>query len=449
MYQIKRGLDLPINGQPNTDTIEYKKAQSVALVGFDYLGMKPTLAVAVGDTVKLGQPLFTDKKNPGVVYTSPAGGKVIAINRGYQRALQSIVIVPSAKEDAIKFDVPSIDKLDTLSAEHARSIVVDSGLWTCLRTRPFSKVPAPDSQPFALFVNSMDTNPLAVDPQVVIEPRSDDYVNGLKVVSKLVECPIHVCSNSNAQIIEPSINSVQYHQFSGKHPAGNVGTHMSFISPVGATRVNWHLNYQDVIAIGALFRTGVLDVTRVISFAGPQVTTPRLIETRIGADIESISSGECKDEDNRYISGSVLSGRTATGAVAWLGRYHLQLSVIREDRDRHLFQYLSIGSNRFSALNIYISKLFSGRTYSFTSTTNGSERAMVPVGSYETVMPLNILATQLLRSLLVKDIEAASELGCLELDEEDIALCTFVCPGKYEYGPILRENLNLIEKEGV
>ena len=447
MYHIKRGLDLPINGKPDMNRIEHKKAQSVALVGFDYHGMKPTLAVAVGDKVKVGQPIFTDKKTPGVVYTSPAGGQVIAINRGYQRALQSVVIAPSAKESYVQFDVPpSIDKL---SAELARSIMVDSGLWTCLRTRPFSKVPAPDSQPFSIFVNSMDTNPLAVNPQVVIERRSDDYVNGLKVLSKLVAAPIHVCASSNAQLIEPSIDSVHYHKFSGKHPAGNVGTHMSFISPVGAGRVNWHLNYQDVIAIGALFSTGNLDVSRIISLAGPQVKEPKLIETRIGADIESISSGECKDESNRHISGSVLSGRKATGAVAWLGRYHLQVSIIREDTDRHFLHYLSLGYKRFSVLNIYISKIFSGKTYNFTSTTNGSERAMVPVGSYEKVMPLDILATQLLRSLLVKDIEVASELGCLELDEEDLALCTFVCPGKYEYGPILRENLSLIEKEGI
>ena len=443
---ISRGLDLPINGKPATDSIERKQASSVALIGFDYHGMKPTLVIAAGDRVKRGQPLFTDKKTEGVVYTSPAGGKVVAINRGYQRSLQSVVIVPDANEEAMTFPVSDID---TMPADQVREVMVNSGMWTALRTRPFSKVPAPSSEPFALFVNAMDTNPLAVDPQLVIGRRSDDYINGLKVLSRLVSCDIHVCAAESAQIVQPDMSRIHYHQFSGKHPAGNVGTHMHYIAPVGSQRVNWHLHYQDVIAIGALFTTGTLDVSRIISLAGPQVAHPKLIETRVGADVESMCAGECREGDNRIISGSVLSGRRAADAVGWLGRYHLQVSVIKEGHQRFLLHYMSPGLKRFSVLNIYLSKLFPKAGYDFTSSTNGSERAMVPIGAYERVMPLDILPTQLLRSLLVKDIQMAVELGCLEFDEEDLSLCTFVCPGKYEYGPILRDNLALIEKEGL
>jgi Na+-transporting NADH:ubiquinone oxidoreductase subunit A len=210
----------------------------------------------------------------------------------------------------------------------------------------------------------------------------------------------------------------------------------------------WTINYQDVIAIGKLLTTGKLNTDRVISLAGPQVQNPRLIRTRLGASTDEIVAGGLQEGENRVISGSVLAGEIATGAYAYLGRYDLQVSVIREGRERLLLEYLQPGKEKHSVMNVFLSKLMPGKQFSFTTTSNGSARAMVPVGAYEEVMPLDILPTQLLRSLIVGDTEMAQKLGALELDTEDLALCTYVCPGKYEYGPILRDVLTRIETEG-
>jgi Na+-transporting NADH:ubiquinone oxidoreductase subunit A len=225
------------------------------------------------------------------------------------------------------------------------------------------------------------------------------------------------------------------------------GTHIHTLEPAGMSREIAYVNYQDVIAIGKLFATGELDVERVIALAGPQVTAPRLVRARLGANLEELTAGELTGNDNRVISGSVLGGRAARGAEAYLGRYHLQVSVLREGRDRPMFGYLSPGKNRHSVMGIYLTSFFGSAPLPLSTSAQGSDRAMVPIGAYEKVMPLDILPTQLLRALIIGDIESAINLGALELDEEDLALCSYVCPGKYEYGTLLRDNLARIEKE--
>jgi len=332
--------------------------------------------------------------------------------------------------------------------------LVNSGLWTSLRTRPYSKVPAPASDaPSSIFVTAIDTNPLVADPALIIAEREEDFANGLKVLGRLTEGAVHLCSASDADVKGGDIDGVQFHQFSGPHPAGLVGTHIHFIDPVSDHKTVWYLGYQDVLAIGALFTTGSIDTRRVIALAGPQVEKPRLLRTRLGASLAELTAGELKAGENRVISGSVLSGRNSSadmgdGAFSYLGRYHNQVTVILEGRQREFFRYMSLGTDRHSAMPIYLSALSKGKEVNFTTNTNGSERAMVPLGNYEKVMPLDILPTQLLRALIVGDTETAQKLGCLELDEEDLALCNYVCIGKYEYGPILRNNLSRIEKEG-
>lgn len=448
MIKIRRGLDLPISGSPEQVIHDGPKVNSVAVIGFDYVGMKPTMAVKEGDRVKLGQLLFSDKKTEGVLYTAPAAGIVSAINRGERRVLHSVVIDIDGDEQETfaRYGVNELEQLD-------RSAVVDnlvnSGLWTALRTRPYSKVPAPAADaPNSIFVTAMDTNPLAVDPALVIAERSEDFINGLKVLKRLTEGAVHLCIAAGSQIAGGDVAGVQANSFAGPHPAGLAGTHIHFIDPVSTRKTVWTIGYQDVMAIGALFTTGSLDIRRIISLAGPQVEKPRLLRTRLGACLSELTAGQLKAGDNRIVSGSVLSGRNAKGDFAYLGRYHSQVSVLLEGRQREFFRYLSLGANRHSVLPIYLSSLNKSQKFDFTTNTNGSERAMVPLGNYEKVMPLDVLPTQLLRSLIVGDTEVAQKLGCLELDEEDLALCTYVCVGKYEYGPILRSNLTRIEKEG-
>lgn len=445
MIKIKRGLDLPIAGAADA-TITSKKATSVALVGFDYVGMKPTMLVQVGDKVAKGQPLFEDKKTPGVIFTAPVAGTVEEINRGARRVFQSVVIKAEGEEE-LSFEQYPAQQLASLERQQVVDNLVKSGLWTALRTRPFSKVPAIDAIPAAVFVNAMDTNPLAANPLPIIDQQKDAFVAGLDALSRLSEV-LYLCHAPDANLPKANASNVRAESFAGPHPAGLTGTHIHFLRPVSADKQVWSVNYQDVIAIGQLFTSGKLNSDRVIALAGPAVSKPRLIKTVLGADIAELTRGELETNHSRVISGSVLSGRTAKDALSYLGRYHLQVSVLAEGDQREFFGWFSPGVNRFSRLNIYLSRFMLNKKFSFTTASNGSPRAMVPVGSYETVMPLDILPTQLLRAIVVGDTDSAVALGALELDEEDLALCTFVCPGKYEYGDILRDNLTQIEKEG-
>jgi len=264
----------------------------------------------------------------------------------------------------------------------------------------------------------------------------------------LTEGKVFVCQAPGAELPKGQGSNIAVETFAGVHPAGNPGTHIHFLDPVNAHKTVWTIGYQDVIAMGELFTTGHLSVERVVALAGPQVERPRLIRTRLGANLNEVTNGQTKAGENRVISGSVFGGHRSHGNLTFLGRFHTQISVLLEGREREFFHYLRAGFNKFSVMGIFISKLLGSKSFAFTTSTNGSERAMVPVGSYEKVMPLDILPTQLLRSLIVGDTEMAQKLGCLELDEDDLALCTFVCPGKYEYGPLLRSNLTRIENEG-
>lgn len=450
MIKITRGLDLPIVGAPEQTIETARRVRSVAVLGHDFVGMKPTMAVKEGDRVKLGQLLFEDKKTPGVIFTAPGAGVVREINRGDRRVFLSLVIDLDDEEEQVEFTSYPPEALASLERDKVVSTLVDSGQWTALRTRPYSKVPAIDAVPHSLFINAMDSNPLAADPEIVARENADAFLNGVNALSRLTEGKVFLCraiSSFDGLEKQNLAPNVQVESFSGPHPAGLTGTHVHFLDPVGLAKQVWSINYQDVIAIGKLFTTGKINVERVISLAGPQVDKPRLLKTRLGANLEELTAGELKSDENRVISGSVLSGRAARGVESYLGRYHVQVSVLKEGRERVLLGYLSPGTERHSVLGIYLSSLFKGRKFSFTTTTNGSTRAMVPVGSYERVMPMDILPTQLLRALIVGDIETAQNLGALELEEEDLALCTYVCPGKYEYGPILRDNLSRIEKE--
>ena len=449
MINIKKGLDLPISGAPRQAIEEGNAARSAAVLGPDYPGMKPTMEVKEGDVVAKGQILFSDKKTPGVVYTAPAAGTVAEINRGAKRALRGVIIDIAAEGDSISFASHAAEQIQNLDREAVIQQLLQSGSWPALRTRPFSRVPSPETAPHSIFVTAMDTNPLAADPQIVIAPRIKDFIAGLAVLSTLTDGAVHVCQSAGADMGEyAQSEKIQSHSFGGVHPAGLPGTHIHFIDPVSPNKTVWYIGYQDVLAFGHLFLTGQLDVERLVAIGGPGASNPRLVKTILGANLTELTAGELVEGDQRIISGSVLSGRGANEGLPYLGRYHVQVSILREDRERKLVGWLMPGTRMHSVFPAFLSKWVGEKSVEFTTNTNGSTRGMVPIGTYDTVMPLDILATQLMRSLLVGDLEKAIELGCLELDEDDIALCTYACPGKYEFGPVLRDVLTQIEKEG-
>lgn len=447
MIKITKGLDLPIAGLPDQQRIDDVAVSRVAVKGEEYNGLRPSMAVKEGDRVVKGQLLFEDKKIPGVRFTAPASGTVSAIHRGERRVLQSVVIDVDGDE-SLSFTAYPADALATLPREAVVAQLVESGLWTAMRTRPFSKTPAPGSVPAAIFVTAMDTNPLSADPQPIILAQREAFDAGLTVLTRLTDGKVHVCQSSGGKLGGHPQGQVTFNQFTGPHPAGLVGTHIHFLEPVSLQKQVWHLNYQDVIAYGKLFLDGVIWTERIIALGGPQVKHPRLLRTCLGADLDALLVGELHEGENRILSGSVLNGTQASGPHAFLGRFHLQVSVLKEGREKELLGWVAPGRDKFSITRTTLGHFLKKKLFNLSTDTHGGERAMVPIGNYERVMPLDILPTMLLRDLLAGDTDSAQALGCLELDEEDLALCTYVCPGKYEYGPVLRHVLTQIEQEG-
>lgn len=423
------------------------EVSSVALMGPDTNDLKPGMLVAVGDTVKLGQALFRDKQNPGVHFTSPGTGTVTAINRGERRVLQSVVVNLEGNDEE-RFTAYAPNDLQNIGRQDARDNLLASGLWTAFRTRPFSKIPRPDDVAATIFVTAIDTNPLAANPDIVVQRESEAFQQGLSVIAVLTDGTVHVCTAVDSSITCPDSGDFQHSQFSGPHPAGLVGTHIHLLDPVNENRIAWHIGYQDVIAIGKLFATGRLPVDRVVALSGPSVSKPRLISTRLGANITELVDGEIHDADVRVVSGSVLNGHRAAGWAVWLGRYDDQITVLKEGSPREFLSFMRPGIGKFSFTRGFVGNLFSSGGHTLTTSQNGSPRAMVSIGSFEEVMPLDILPTPLLKALLVRDTDSARDLGCLELDEEDLALCSFVCNGKYDYGRHLRKSLWEIEVNG-
>ena len=450
VHHIARGLDIPLAGAPEGKTEAAAAPEFVAWVAADYVGVKPALRVNVGDRVLRGSPLVEDKRT-GVCHTSPAAGVVAAVHRGERRALQSIVIaVDPAEGQAQQVTFASFTGTDPamLGADDIRALLRESGSWTALRTRPYSRVPSPDAAPHALFITAIDSRPHAPDAGAVLAPRAADFETGVLALSKLCAGKTYVCVAPESHIAVPVTERVVVETFAGPHPAGTAGLHIERLDPVGAARTAWHIGYQDVAAIGRLLATGRLDVERVISLAGPGALRPRYLRTRVGASLEALTRGELRDGRQRVISGSVLDGRRAEGDIhGFLGRYHLQVAVVPEGDERELFGWIAPGRDKFSLLGVVLGAWGRQRRLPLSTTTNGGPRAMVPIGAYERVVPLDIMPTFLLRALITGDVERAEALGALELDEEDLALCTFVCPGKFEYGPLLRRVLERIEKE--
>jgi len=445
LHQIKRGLNVPIAGVPVQTITAGPSIGSVALVGDDYVGMRPRMLVNVGDQVKTGQPLFEDKKVEGVIFTSPGSGTVAAINRGAKRKFESIVIDLQG-DDQETFE--SHTSLENVTQEQAREILVRSGEWTALRTRPFSRTPGPHSSAKSIFVTAMDSNPLCPEAELIISNHKEAFIFGLMVVSKINDGAVYVCTRDDSRVPGSDIPKINFESFAGPHPAGLPGTHIHILDPVNAEHVVWTIGYQDVIAWGHLFLTGQLMTEKTVAVAGPVVKTPQLYTTRRGANLTDLTAGNIETANSRIISGSVLAGRKACEPVQYLGRFHNQVSVVEEGNFKEFLGWQKPGADKFSVTKAYLGSWMKGKRFNMNTNINGGYRTMVPIGTYERVMPMDILPTQLLRALITGDTEKAQQLGCLELDEEDLGLCTFVCPGKYEYGNILRENLTRIEKEG-
>ncbi len=444
-FKLKKGLELPIEGAPDQTIQPGPEFSQVAALGGDYLGLKPRMLVQEGDEVQRGTPLFCHKDVPEAMMVAPMTGKVVQINRGARRVLQSVVIEISDPNDA-GVDFSGVGNGDT--AEGVAEKLCAAGLWTAFRTRPYSKMPAPDAKPAAIFVTAMDSEPLAADAAVIIADAGEAFAAGLAAVAKLSDGTTYLCHKDGDAIPGADVAGVEAAAFAGPHPAGLAGTHIHFLEPLAGDKQVWTIGYQDVIAIGRLMQSGHLDPNVVIALSGPGARQPRLIRTAMGASTDELTKDEINlDGTPRIISGSVLSGTQAEGPTAYLGRFARQITIIREDHDQIPMGWIRPMPSKYSFQPVLGSAL-SNKLYNLTSNLNGGRRAMVPTGVFERLMPQDYLPTQLLRALLVMDTDTAQALGALELDEEDLGLVGFACPAKYEYGLALRDCLTKIEKEG-
>lgn len=447
-HTVARGLDLPIAGVPAPSIHVPSPVTRVAVLPSDHRGTKPRLLVQPGDVVRRGQPLWHDRTHPALVVTSPAGGVVSAVHRGDRRALQSIVVTIDERDTD-----PAVFSAHTPRVEHdaaaVRALLLESGLWMALRTRPFGHVPAPDAHPDAVFVTALDTSPLAVRVDLALADRQDDFHRGLAALRTLTDTPLFVC-RAPGSTLGDHVAGVQCAEFAGKHPAGVPGFHIHTLFPVSRSRTAWHLDAHDVVRIGHLLRTGQLDVSHVVALGGPAVQTPRHLRTRLGAHLGELLEGELVPVapgalPHRVISGSVLTGRRAEGDVfGFLSRHHAQVSVLPEVIKRRFLGFLRPDAPAYSSLPVYLG---GGATAGFDTMMHGGARAMVPIGAYERVLPHDLMATHLLRAIQLGDAEWAEPLGVLELDEEDVALCSYVCPGKADYGTALRALLDTMARE--
>ncbi|WP_026836276.1 Na(+)-translocating NADH-quinone reductase subunit A [Limisalsivibrio acetivorans] len=441
---INKGLDIPIGSAPSKKIIDAPEPSRIAVLGDDYIRMKPSFNFRDGDSVKKGDVLFTDKKMDGVRYISPASGKIIALNRGEKRRFLSLEIEPDGYDGA-EFRTYNSKSLESLDEEILREYLMDSGHWVSLRARPFNKTANPAHKPDSIFVTAAESRPLGLSAKLGLEGRGDEFLLGVKALSKLAQ-RVYVCVSDENDVPVEDIPGVEYVCFTGKHPAGLVGTHMHFLRPAHRNRIIWHINWQDTADIGYTMLSGRMPDKRIIAVGGKGVKEPCYMRTYIGASTTDILKNRLEEGEQRVIAGSVLYGRKAEAPVDYIHRYIPQITVIPEGRERKLLGWAGPGFDMHSQKRIFATAFGLGKP-DFDTSLNGSHRPIIPVGNYESVMPLDIIATYLLRAISVQDAETAQKLGCLELDGEDLSLCTYVCAGKNDYAPMLEQVLETIEKE--
>ncbi len=446
-FKIKKGLDIPIGGAVESlSPVSGPVVRKVALKPADYPGIKVKLLAKEGQTIARGEPLFADRRDEAVIYTAPGGGRVAAVNRGERRRILSVVIEIESTEEKAKFEPINPD---SAGRDGVRALLLKSGLWPCIRRRPFNSVARSDETPSSIFVTAMDTSPLAAPASALLAGREEDFRSGVKILSKLTECPTYLCTREGDESPAFEVSGkVRRRTFAGPHPAGNAGVHINALDPVGPDKFVWHVGFQDAAAIGQLFRTGVLPASRNVAIAGPAAKNRGIFETRRGASMDDLARDVIASQPARVISGSVLSGLTANPGTpeGFLGAYDNQVTIIPDESPQVFLGWDTPGASKYSVTNTFLGRLIRC-TFDFSTSMEGSLRAVVPIGVYEKVMPMDIMPTFLIKALASDDIEEAEKLGVLELAEEDMALLGFVCPSKIDISGLLRKMLVQMEKE--
>jgi Na+-transporting NADH:ubiquinone oxidoreductase subunit A len=444
--KIKRGLTLKLIGEAVKSVHDLPLADVFAIKPGDFTGLTPKLLVKVGDNVLAGTPLFSDKKNDLVIVSSPVSGEVVEIVRGEKRVILEIKIL---SDRAIQYaSIPKSNPND-LSREAVIEKLLQSGVWPFIRQRPYGVVANPSENPKSIFISAFDSNPMAPDNNFIMSGQEVDFQTGLDALKKLTDGKVHL----NVQLkptpapIFSEAKSVQINKISGPHPAGNVGVQIHHIDPINKGETVWYINPQDVLIIGKLFNQGIFDATRTIVLTGSQVNNPKYYKTILGCSIKNIiADGGLKKGENRIISGTILSGRQIP-VDGYLGFYDSQLTVIPEGHEYEFMGWMAPGLNKFSMSRTFFSWMTPNKKYDLNTNLHGEERPFVMTGEYEKVFPMDIYPVQLLKSILIEDIDMMEKLGIYEVTEEDFALCEFVCTSKIKSQEIIRRGLDIVRRE--
>ena len=438
--KLSKGLDIKLAGKAEMRVEDAPMAKSYAVSPLDYENVTPKLLVKVGDKVEAGSPLFFDKNNPRILFTSPVSGVVSAINRGEKRKLLSIAVEPDQTQ--------VYKELKVVNAKASRSEIVEmlleSGLWTRIVERPYGVIANPDATPKSIFVSAFDSAPLAPDYNFVLKNEKAALEAGLALLARLTDGKVHLSARKGDEGYMAEVKGVEYHTFSGKHPVGNVGVQIHHIDRIAKGDIVWTVNVQDVVLMGRLAMGGKLDMTKVVAVAGSEAQKPCYKRIIAGAAVESIV-GKVADSV-RIISGDVLTGVT-TAKDGYISANANMLSLIPEGNVYELLGWAMPRLHRFSVSRAYFSWLCPKKEYKLDTNLNGGERPFVVTGLYENYLPMDVYVAYLLKACLVKDLDKMENLGIYEVLPEDLALCEFVDPSKIEMQQVLRDGINLMIKE--
>ena len=443
--KIKKGLDIRIKGQAPKRFGGLLKSDLFAVKPTDFPGLVPKLTVKVEDQVQSGSPLFFDKNRPEVKFTSPVSGKVFSVNRGERRKILEVVVEPDGQNRAVSFKKAAPVSLD--KGEIIENLL-NSGLWPLIRQRPYNVIAHPEDTPKAIFISGFDSSPLAPDYNFILKDFASSFQSGIDALTKLTDGKVHIGVRSGTleSSVFSKINGIDITEYSGPHPAGNVGIQIYNIDPINKGEKVWVVNPQDVLTIGRLFDEGRLNSEKIIALVGSEVKEPWYFKTSMGASIKNLVAGRVPKKELRFISGNVLTG-TAISREGYLGFYDSLVSVIPEGNVHEFLGWGLPRLNKFSASRAYFSWMMPKKKFVIDTNLHGGARAFVMTGEYEKVLPMDIYPVQLLKAILVEDIDLMENLGIYEVAEEDMALCEFVCTSKTEVQSILRDGFDLMIKE--
>ncbi len=448
VIKIKRGLNIPLKGKAEIILTTPSRAELYALKPTDFHGVTPKMLIKEGEKVKAGSPVFFDKYNESVVFTSPVSGTFTKLVRGEKRRIMEIQITADNEDEYIDFGANDPNEL---KREEIIEKLLKSGLWATIRQRPYSVIARPTDKPRDIFISAFSTVPLAADQDFIVNGQESTFQTGLNTLSKLTDGNIHLSVHAEQTTSKAFLEAknVDLHYFKGPHPAGNVGIQIHHIAPVNKGDIVWYLDVQDVIMIGRLFEKGIYDARKIVALVGSEVSNRRYFKVINGARIDSFTKDNIKpqnDDNLRYISGDVLSGEKIE-ASSFIGFYDNMLCIIPEGNKREVLGWISPGFNKFSTTRAFFSFLTPWKKYEIDTNLHGGERPYVITGQYEKVLPMDVYPVQLIKSILIEDIDMMEKLGIYEVAPEDLALCEFVCTSKTEVQTIIREGLDLIKKE--